>query len=109
RSVDVLAARIDQVELTFFELAVGLLARLVMDDRAVRPGARNAVEREVAKLAIFPAQRFQMVGRLELVDVALGRLLVDPAQEARDDRPVAGLGGLLAGDLGGILERLRED
>src|SRR6185437_14529950 len=36
RPVDILAARIDQIELAALKLAVGLLARLVMDDRAVR-------------------------------------------------------------------------
>ena len=35
-AVDILAARIDQIERAGLELAVGLLARLVMDDRAVR-------------------------------------------------------------------------
>ena len=88
-AVDILAARIDQVERALLELAVGLLARLVVDDRAVRPRARDAVEREVAKLGILAAKRFEMVGRLQLVDVALGRLLVDPVEEAGDRRAVA--------------------
>ena len=80
-----------------------------MDDRAVRPGARNAVERQVAKLGRFAAQRLEMVRRLQLVDVALGRFLVDPVQEARDRRAVALLRGLLAGDLGRVLDRLGQD
>src|SRR3954447_16612053 len=74
-AVDILAARIDQVERSGLELAVGLLARLVMDDGAVGTGARDAVEAEVAKLGVLAAQRLEVVGRLELVDVAPGRLL----------------------------------
>ncbi len=49
---------------------------------------------------------FEVVGGLQFVDVALGRFLVDPVQEARDDRAVARLGGLLAGDLDRVLDRL---
>src|SRR5438045_8785833 len=43
RAVDILAARIDQIERAFLELAVGLLARFVVDDRAVWPRARDTV------------------------------------------------------------------
>src|SRR4051812_4828305 len=38
-AVDILAAGVDQIERALLELAVGLLARLVVDDRTVRPGA----------------------------------------------------------------------
>src|SRR5437763_1567926 len=52
------------------------------------------------------AKRFEMVGRDQFVDLAFGRFLVDPVEEARDGRSIASLGALLAGDLGRILERL---
>ena len=80
-----------------------------MDDGAVRAGAGNAVERQVAQLLILAAQRFEMIGGLELVDVALGRFLVDPVQEPGDGGAVAGLRGFLAGNLGRVLERLGKD
>src|SRR4051794_32910782 len=43
-AVDILAARINEIERARLELAVGFLARFVMDDRAVRPRARDTVE-----------------------------------------------------------------
>ena len=105
-AVDILAARIDQIEAAALELAVGLFARAVVGDGAVGPGRRNGVERQVAKLGTLAAQRLEMVGRGQFVELALGRLLLDPFQEARDRRAVARLGVLLAGDLGRILDRL---
>ena len=50
-----------------------------------------------------------MVRRLQFVDVALWRFVVDPVEEARDRRAVALLCGFLAGDLGRVLDRLGQD
>src|SRR5438477_781642 len=88
-AIDILAAGVDQIERALLELAVGLLARAVVDDGAVRASAGNAVERKVAELRVFAAQCFEMVGRLQLIDAALGRFLVDPVEETRDDGAVA--------------------
>ena len=52
---------------------------------------------------------FELVRGDQLVDLALRRLLVDPVEEAGDGGAVAGLRGFLAGDLGGVLERLGKD
>ena len=48
----------------------------------------------------------ETVGGGQFVELALGRLLFDPFEETRDGRAVAGLGALLPGDLGRILDRL---
>ena len=50
-----------------------------------------------------------MVRGLQLVDLALGRLVLDPAQEAGNRRSVALLRRLLAGDLDRVLDRLGKD
>ena len=91
------------------ELAVGFLARPVVDDGAVRPRAGDAVERKVAQLRVLAAERFEMVGGDELVDLALRRLFVDPVEESGDGGAVALLRRFLAGDLGRVLDRLGQD
>ena len=80
-----------------------------MDDRAVRPRARDAVEGQVPKLGILAPQSLQMVGGLQLVEIAFGRLFLDPAKEARYGGAIARLGRLLSGNLDRVLERLRKD
>src|ERR1051325_2161660 len=47
RAVLILAARIDEEERAQLQLAIGLLAHPVMDDRAVRARARNSVEGQI--------------------------------------------------------------
>ncbi|HZC38842.1 MAG TPA: hypothetical protein VE221_09220, partial [Sphingomicrobium sp.] len=50
---------------------------------------------------LYLVKGLELVRGGQLVDFALGRFLVDPVEEADDRGPVAGLGGLLPGDLGG--------
>ncbi len=64
-----------------------------MDDGAVRAGAGNRVEAQVAQLAGFLAQRLQPVGHLDLAQGAGTGLAIEPCQEAADGGAVATMGG----------------
>src|SRR4029453_15185688 len=52
--------------------------------------------------------RLEMIRGPELVEPALGRLFLDPVQEAGDGGPIAHLRRLVAGNLDRVLERARQ-
>ena len=109
-AVDILAARIDQIERARLELAVGLLARLDSGRSRRSARRRKCVSNDRSRSSGFSrrsASRWS--DAVSSSTLALGRFLLDPLQEARDRRAVARLGGLLAGDFGRILDRLGQD
>ena len=104
RPVLILPARIAQEQGPLGERPIGGPA--IMRQRAIGPDRRNRVERQILERPGLAPQRLEMVGGADLVDLARGVVLLDPAQEAGDRRPVARLRRLVPGDLDLILDRL---
>jgi hypothetical protein len=69
-SVQVLAAAIDEEQLSSPELAVRRLVDPVMHDGAVGAAAGNGVEANLAQLVRRATFRFQLAHGLDLVDLA---------------------------------------
>ena len=105
-AVDILGTGIDEIGLAGFERPVGALARPVVDDGAVRPGAGDRVEAEIAEEIALPPEARQPVDGGELVDLALRRGLGQPMKEARHRRPIAAMGAARALELGLVLAGL---
>src|SRR3546814_10871278 len=81
---------------------------MVMRARAVRAGRRDRVERGVLEHAGGLAKLEQFGDAIEFGEPALGRGLLDPAQEAAERGAVADARGAVAGDFGCVLDRLGE-
>src|SRR3546814_17261657 len=73
---------------------------MVMRARAVRAGRRDRVERGVLEHAGGLAKLEQFGDAIEFGEPALGRGLLDPAQEAAERGAVADARGAVAGDFG---------
>ena len=108
-AVGVLPAAVDQQQLARRHRSVRRLRHAVMHDRAVRPGAADRVERDVAQLARRGADFLEPPHHVDLGQPALGRRRVEPAQELGHRRPVAQMRGPRAGDLGRGLAGLGQD
>ncbi len=108
RAVGVLPAAVAQVDRRGVDAAVGLFARLVMHDRAVRPGARDGVETEIEQLAGFRAERPQLVRCRNFGQSALGCLDRDPVEVTAERGAVARLRGPLACLFDLVLDGLRQ-
>src|SRR6185369_2245983 len=107
-AIEILAAGIDQVDRVHLDLAAALLRDLVMDDCAVRPGARDGVEAEVAEEIVLAPELRQLLRRADLGEATLRRLAGEPGQELRDRSAVAAMRRPRAFDLHRILARLRQ-
>ncbi len=80
-----------------------------MHDRAVRAGAADGVEGDVAELAGGGAERLELPHHVDLAQPALRRGGVEPGEELGHRRAVAQVRGAGAGDLGGVLAGLGQD
>ena len=92
RAVRILAARIDQIERAWLQLAVGLRCDPIVHDGAVRAGAGNRVEAQVAEQVGVAAIALQPVGGGEFVDTAARRFPGQPGQEAGERGAVPPMG-----------------
>ena len=105
----VLRAAVDEQELARRHLAVRGVADPVVHDRAVRAGAGDGVEGDVAELAGGGAERFELLHHVDLAQPALRRGGVEPGEELGHRRAVAQVRGAGAGDLGRVLAGLGQD
>ena len=76
-----------------------------MHDRPIWPGPADGLETGGKKTRAFTAQRQKMRGNLMFLHAG-GCTAVQPAQEARHDRPVLDMGAARAIQLGLVLQRL---
>src|SRR3546814_9768697 len=81
---------------------------MVIRARSVRAGRRDRVERGGLEHAGGLAKLEQFGDAIEFGEPALGRGLLDPAQEAAERGAVADARGAVAGDFGCVLDRLGE-
>ena len=102
-AIEILPARIDQIDAVGLDLAVRVLADPVVRDRRVRPRPADRVERQVFQQSGLVAPRLQLRCRRQFGLGAAGRGFAQPFEEATECRPVACLGGAVTGLLGGIL------
>jgi len=79
-----------------------------MDDRAVRPRTRDAVEAQILEQPALAPQRLQLVRRGQFVERAARRLAIDPVQEPRHRHCVTRLCRTLPRLLGVVLDRARQ-
>ena len=100
------APEVDQEQFAGLDRAVGRARDAIMHDRAVRTGAGNRRERHLLEKAGVAAKRFQRRDRVDLGQLALRRLAIEPGEEIRDRRAVTHMRGVRAGDLGRVLDRL---
>ena len=79
-----------------------------MHDRAVRPGARDRREAQIAEIFALAAEGFEPVAGGDLGKAALRRLARQPGEEAGQRRAVAAMRGAGAVELDRVLARLRQ-
>src|SRR5438046_2513929 len=79
-----------------------------MHDRAVRAGARDRREAQIAEMLPLAAERFEPVAGGDLGEAAIRRLTREPSQKTRQRGAVAAMRRPRAVDLGRILARLRQ-
>src|SRR6185312_10006290 len=89
RAVEVLRARVEEVEVSRLEPLFGLRAGAIMHDRAVRPRPRNRREAEVAEMLASAAEGFQPVAGGDLEELATRRLSREPRKELGDRGAIA--------------------
>ena len=77
-----------------------------MDDGAVRAGAGNRIEAQVAQQVAFAPAAFQPVGRSKFVDAAARRFPGQPGQKTGQRRAVPAMGVARAVQFDGVLARL---
>ena len=104
-AIAILAARIDEIDTVVGNRQVGFVAHPVMRQGGVGAGGRNGVERQIFQAVGLGAELAQPLGGAEFIQPALGRLAVEPGQEACQRRTVAHMRGGGAGDFGGVLDR----
>ena len=105
-AVEILRARIEQIEGAGFEPLFGLRHRPVVDDGAVRPGAGDRRKAQIAEIFALAAKGFEPVAGGDLGEAALRRLLREPGEKAGQCRAVAAVRRAGAVDLDPVLARL---
>lgn len=87
---------------------VGLLGRLVVDDRAVRAVGEDGVEALLKIVLTLGAKRFELFRRAELGDRLFADRVLEPVDEARDGHAVLDVGKALVLLLRGRLHRFHQ-
>ncbi len=105
-AVRVLSAAVDQEHLVLVDRAVGRVGDAVMHHRAVRAGAGDRVERQVAQGSGAGAEAFEGFRRIDLGQAAVRRLARQPVQEVRQRGAVADMRLARAFDLDRVLAGL---
>ena len=93
------AAGVDQEKLAGRNFPVGGAGDAVVNDGAVRSGARDRRKRNVLQNAGVAAERFQRLDGVDLGQLAARCFLVEPCEEARHGGAVAALSLVRAFDL----------
>jgi hypothetical protein len=106
RAVDILAARVDQEKLARAYLAVRAVGHAVVDDGAVRARAADRVEADVVERVRGAAEAFERLDDVDLGQLALRRLAVEPGEEFDHRRAVAQMGLGRGGEFDLVLARL---
>ena len=109
RPVEILAARIDEIDRRRRDRDIAVLIDLVMRQRGMARSGADRIEAGILQLAARLAELAQLGRRGQFVDAALGCLDAEPAQEARHGRPVARLCIAMALLFGRVLDRLGQD
>ena len=105
-AIQVLPARIDQVDRIGADRQVRFLVHPVMRAGRVGTGGGDRVERQVAQQIGFLAEGVQPCRCRQFRLPALWRFDAEPVEELGNRCPVAVLGGALSGLLDGVLHRL---
>src|SRR5712671_6018751 len=109
RSVEILGARIEEIEGAGFEALFGFGHRPIVDDRAVRAGARDRREAQIAETLTLAADRLELVAGGDLGEPASWRLLCEPSEKTRQRRPVAAMRRPRAVEFGLVFTRLWQE
>ena len=108
-SVQILAARIDQIDRRWRDRDIAVFVDLVVWQGGMRPRSADGVEAGVFQHAAGLAEFAQLGGGGQFVHPALGRFDRNPAQETRNGRAVARLGIAVALLFGRVLDRLGQN
>jgi hypothetical protein len=108
-AVEVLAARVDEVDALRLDGQRGLGRHRVVDDGAVLGVAGDGAEAQALEVVALAPEALELLGGADLGDPALGHRVVQPAQEAHHRRAVAHVGAAHAVELGLVLARLHRD
>ena len=108
-AVQVMPAGIHEKQFAVGEAAVGLLARPIMHDGAVRSGAGDGVETDVLEMSRVLPERFQAADGGEFVRQVVGLYgVVEPSEKAAEGGAVSQMRGAGAGLLGRVFARFGE-
>jgi len=108
RALQILRARVGEAEAARLHGNVGLLGRLVVDDRAVRAVGEDGVEALLKIVLTLGAKRFELFRRAELGDRLFADRVLEPVDEARDGHAVLDVGKALVLLLRGRLHRFHQ-
>src|SRR5262249_32233704 len=107
-AVLVLAAGIDQKQLTRRNDAIALGRDAIMDDRAVGTGAGDGWKGNVLEQPGVAAKAFERRNGLDLGELAAWGLAIEPGEEARDGGAIAQVRRARAGNLDLVLHGLHQ-
>src|SRR5262249_47786179 len=107
-AVLVLAAGVDQQQLTRRNDAIALGRDAIMDDRAVGTGASDGWKGNVLEQPGVAAKAFERRDGLDLGELAAWSLAIEPREEARDGGAIAQVRRARAGNLDLVLPRLHQ-
>ena len=108
-AVEILRARIEQIEGARFEAFLGLRHRPVVDDRTVRARTGYRRKAQIAEMLAVAPDRLEPVAGGDLAEPALWRLAREPGEKARQRRAVAAMRRPRAVELDRVLARLGQE